>query len=259
MKSYLIALILSLTPLLAYAGSKLPPCTPEMAAGTKCIYKIEDLRPTQSEVGQYQIDKKVKQFKKLSPSQIETLLEKKIVPVVIGPDGNLYLIDHHHTSLALFDVGQKDAHIVVKENWLKMEPNKAMPDRMKAFWERLDEKQFCFLKKADGTWIDPLSRSFPKTLAQCGDNPYRSLVWILSQDGALKEGVIPYYEFYISEVLKKKGLVIPRGELKKKDIKRYLKEAKRILKEEDVQKFVRTVVKEGASCDVHALLRVFLK
>ncbi len=248
MRRFLPLLFLSLS-INAFAESKLPPCSIEMITGAKCTYKIEDLHPTQPEVGQYQVKKKVKEFESLSEHKIEKVIEKKIVPVVIGPEGKLYLIDHHHTSLALLETGHKKVDVVVKENWSNLD--------LKTFWEKMNAEKYCFLKKADGSIADPLSKAFPKSLRECGDNPYRSLVWIMSEEGLLKEVEIPYYEFYLSEVLKKKGLIIPPGEMKKKDIKKYVKEASEILNKEDVKQFVKTVEAEGSSCDIHALLRNF--
>ena len=248
MRKFLPLIILSLG-LNAFGEAKLPPCSIEMIAGAKCTSKIEDLHPTQPEVGQYQVKKKVEEFENLSEHEIEKVIEKKIVPVVIGPEGKLYLIDHHHNSLALLKTGNKNVHILVKENWSNLE--------LKTFWEKMNTEKYCFLKKADGSIADPLSKVFPKSLRECGDNPYRSLVWIMSEEGLLKEVEIPYYEFYLSEVLKKKGLIIPPGEMSKKDIKKYVKEATKILSDDDVKQFVKTVEKEGSTCDIHALLRNF--
>jgi len=244
-----ILFLLITFPQITFAESDLPPCTIKMVVGTKCIYSIEKLHPTQPEVGQYQIEQKVKEFKALSDKKIEAVIEKKIVPVVIGPEGKLYLIDHHHNSLALLETGHPEVHVIVKENWSTLD--------LQSFWDKMNSNQYSFLKKADGTLLNPLSPAFPQTLRECGDNPYRSLVWILTEKGILKEGDIPYYEFYISDILKEKGLEIPSGKMKKSEISKYIKKATKILEENDVKGFVKTVVKEGPSCNIHQLLRNF--
>src|SRR5277367_1700812 len=64
---------------------------------------LDSLLPTQMNEGFAEVDKKADGFNDLTPSQLQASLLTDIEPVVIGPDGKLYLTDGHHTFTALAD------------------------------------------------------------------------------------------------------------------------------------------------------------
>jgi autotransporter-associated beta strand protein len=64
---------------------------------------VDSLRPTQMNEGLTEVGKKAAGFDLLAPSQLQANLLTDIEPVVIGPGGQLYLTDGHHTFTALQD------------------------------------------------------------------------------------------------------------------------------------------------------------
>ena len=104
------------------------------------------------------------------------------------------------------------------------------------------QPKYCYLKSKTGEMVDPLLPSFPKTLKECGNNPYRSLVDLLSDEELIKEGSIPYYEFYVAEILQSKGYTLPNGEIKHHEWKEYIKKAKKIIEKDDVKAALKKLV-----------------
>src|SRR5450756_2635244 len=62
---------------------------------------VDSLRPTQLNEGFAEVGKKTAGCDLLAPSQLQSNLLTDIEPVVIGPGGQLYLTDGHHTFTAL--------------------------------------------------------------------------------------------------------------------------------------------------------------
>jgi autotransporter-associated beta strand protein len=62
---------------------------------------VDSLRPTQLNEGFTEVGKKATGFDLLTPSQLQANLLTDIEPVVIGPGGQLFLTDGHHTFTAL--------------------------------------------------------------------------------------------------------------------------------------------------------------
>ena len=64
---------------------------------------VDSLHPTQMDEGLAEVGKKAAGFDLLTPAQLPANLLTDIEPVVIGPGGQLYLTDGHHTFTALLD------------------------------------------------------------------------------------------------------------------------------------------------------------
>jgi len=166
-------------------------------------------------------------------SEIDDLAKKKEVPCIIGPDRQFYLIDHHHQSLAFLLNGNLKAYVNVIENWSRIQPEQ--------FWPLMCSKNFCFSSLADGTTIDPRDSRFPHALNQCGDNPYRSLVWLLIKSKLIKEGTVPYFEFKVGEILSRHGLKIEGHPMHQNEWSSYLDESAHLLKKDSVQREIQAI------------------
>ncbi len=64
---------------------------------------VDSIHPTQLNEGLTEVGKKTAGFDLLTPGQLQANLLTSIEPVVIGPGGQLYLTDGHHTFTALQD------------------------------------------------------------------------------------------------------------------------------------------------------------
>ena len=65
----------------------LAPCEKTSQVGSWCEVSIDQLHPTQGGVGQLQVDTTVRELADKSEKQLDKLMKKKEIPVVIAPDG----------------------------------------------------------------------------------------------------------------------------------------------------------------------------
>ncbi|MFX7984922.1 ParB-like protein, partial [Acinetobacter baumannii] len=65
---------------------------------------LEDLRPTQVAVGMQAVKCQRRKLEKRASKQrqLKDILERRSIPAVRGPGGDLYMIDRHHFALALW-------------------------------------------------------------------------------------------------------------------------------------------------------------
>src|SRR5437868_11363483 len=126
---------------------------------------ILDLRPTQITVGMREVQDKRGRVRKRPPKKIGKFLGDHMIPVVRGPKGRFYVIDHHHLVLALHREGVRDILVTVVADLSELEPD--------AFWTVLDHH----------SWVHPYDtkgrrqtvRDIPTSVAGLKDDPFRSL------------------------------------------------------------------------------------
>jgi hypothetical protein len=80
-----------------------PTMASTIVPGTLALFQVpvDSLRPTQLNEGLTEVGKKTAGFDLLTPAQLQANLLTDIEPVVIGPGGQLFLTDGHHTFTAL--------------------------------------------------------------------------------------------------------------------------------------------------------------
>ena len=103
---------------------------------------IGDLRPTQITVGMREVAEKRKIWRDKESEGGAAYLGKHLIPVLLGPKGRPYVIDHHHLSLALMQEGVKDVATTVVADL-------SMLDR-DAFWVFADNRGWCHPYDAQG-------------------------------------------------------------------------------------------------------------
>src|SRR5882757_4585831 len=92
---------------------------------------ILSLRPTQMTVGMREVKEKRKRWRKHKSGKKQAeLLGKHMIPVVVGPDGLYYVIDHHHLARSLHEEGVKDVLVSIVADLTMVDRN--------AFWGVLD-------------------------------------------------------------------------------------------------------------------------
>ena len=74
---------------------------------------IADLRPTQISVGMREVKLKREELRKRKSKKIGKFLGDHMIPVILGPRGRCYVIDHHHLSLALHGEGIANVLVTV--------------------------------------------------------------------------------------------------------------------------------------------------
>jgi hypothetical protein len=163
---------------------------------------IVDLRPTQITVGMREVLFKRKLWRETGTKKGGKFLGKHLIPVVLGPKQQHYVVDHHHLALALYDEGVKEVAITVVSDLSDLE--------RRAFWAVMDNRG----------WMHPYDdqgrrrhyRDIPKSVTDLVDDPYRSLAGELRRAGGFAKDTTPFSEFLWADFL--------RRQLKRKAIER---------------------------------------
>jgi hypothetical protein len=77
---------------------------------------ITDLRPTQITVGMREVKAKRKRWRDKGEKKGGKFLGSHMIPVVLGPKDQHFIIDHHHLVRALHDEGVKNIAVTVVAN-----------------------------------------------------------------------------------------------------------------------------------------------
>jgi hypothetical protein len=160
MKKYITLLMLVVFAFASFAKNA-PLCDKSSKKGDSCYLLFKDIRPTQANVGKYQIKVRnlpkyqevgKKAFEKThSVVDVEKAIEeeqaKKDFPVIKAPDGKFYLVDRHHNTTAIYDFYR------INEDWLHINPlnvrilvtlEKDYSDSltMADFWDKMERKNY---------------------------------------------------------------------------------------------------------------------
>ena len=159
---------------------------------------ITDLRPTQITVGMREVAEKCTRWReqegKKSAKKSAKFLGSHMIPVVLGPRGRHYMIDHHHLARALHEEGVKDVLVSVVAD-LGMLDNDT-------FWFVLDNRN----------WMHPFDdqgrrrtyKDIPKSVADLVDDPFRSLAGELRRAGGFAKDTTPFSEFLWADFLRRR-------------------------------------------------------
>lgn len=149
--------------------------------------KILDLRPTQFSLGYIDVDDKVAKINAIHDPD-----RGKKVPVVVGPKGQLYIIDNHHFIRAMWECNYTHVHVNVVADYSRLS--------VKKFWAKMKKMKYVFLQDqfGDRRKVEDL----PKTIRTMSDNPYRSLAFIVREGGAFNKSTVPFAEFYWAELFR---------------------------------------------------------
>lgn len=155
---------------------------------------ITDLRPTQITVGMREVNAKRKAWRETSNKKGEKFLGKHMIPVILGPKGRHYVIDHHHLARALHEEGVKDVAVTTVANLSNLEIN--------SFWFVMDNRN----------WMHPFDdqgrrreyRDIPKSVTEMVDDPFRSLAGELRRLGGFAKDTTPFSEFIWADFLRRR-------------------------------------------------------
>ena len=139
---------------------------------------ILNLRPTQLSVGMQEVRRKRDEWRKKTATDLSKFLQSHMVPTILGPRGQHYLIDHHHLALALHEEGVDSVFVTVVADLSRLPAD--------PFWNMMDFHSWAHPYDGKGR-----RRSFsdlPKTVAGMEDDPYRSLAGALRYNGGFAQG-----------------------------------------------------------------------
>ncbi len=146
---------------------------------------IKALCPTQLTVGLIEVEVKRRRLETLSPVDRESFLEAHPMPVVIGPAGKLYIIDHHHLARAAFDARVEAACFQVQADYSSLRADK--------FWRAMNKQ----------SWVHPLDQNgvrrryehLPSNVSKLVDDVYRSLAGFVRDSGGFMKTTAAFAEF----------------------------------------------------------------
>jgi hypothetical protein len=153
---------------------------------------IETLHPTQITVGLREVHSKRKHWR--SAGHKAEFLGTHLIPVVEGPKGRYYIIDHHHLARALHEEGVEVIAVTVVSNLQRLDKE--------AFWTYLDNRG----------WMHPYDErgrrrgyeDLPKRVIDLVDDPYRSLAGELRHSGGFAKDTTPFSEFLWADFLRRR-------------------------------------------------------
>jgi hypothetical protein len=158
---------------------------------------MADLHPTPITVVMREVEAKRKRWRERSGKSGKKgaeFLGKHMIPVILGPEGRHYVIDHHHLTRALHEEGVKKIVVTVVANLSKLERD--------TFWFVLDNR----------SWMHPFDdegrrrgyKDIPKSVDELVDDPYRSLAGELRRAGGFAKDTTPFSEFLWADFLRRR-------------------------------------------------------
>jgi hypothetical protein len=156
--------------------------------------RIKALRPTQMTIGLREVNAKRQMWRDRGGEKGAEFLGRHMIPVVLGPKGRPYLIDHHHLARALQDEGVKDVLVNVVADLRTLAPEE--------FWIFLDNRAWCHPYDGAGHRRD--FAAIPATVAEMTDDPFRSLAGELRRAGGYAKDETPFSEFIWADFLRRR-------------------------------------------------------
>lgn len=146
---------------------------------------LERLRPTQMTVGFKEVESKRKSWAKLDAKARRQAIAQQLFPAVKGPGKAFYLLDHHHTALALVQEKAQSVQVGLVRDLSHL----SVP----AFWIYLDHYSWVHAYDQRGR-RQPFS-DMPARLQDLKDDPYRSLAAQVREAGGFAKPDEPFLEF----------------------------------------------------------------
>ena len=145
-------------------------------------------------IGEIAMRDKVKKIqKKAKKGELLDYLKKKAAPAYLGPDGRYYIFDRHHTSRAVHEanVGFNMFYIDVLKDCSHL--------TMDEFFTLLAQENKLYLYD-NGELKTP--HHLPMTIFNLTNDPYRSLSWMVREEGGFKKVDVPFLEFMWADFLR---------------------------------------------------------
>lgn len=146
---------------------------------------LQDLHPTQLTVGMVVVHDKRKHLAGMSASDRRSYMEAHPMPAVVGPQGKLYITDHHHLGRAALDAAVPTGFFLVEADLSK--------HAGESFWKEMNEN----------LWVHPLDQNgvrhtysmIPDKLDKLVDDVYRSLAGYVRDAGGYDKTPTAFAEF----------------------------------------------------------------
>jgi hypothetical protein len=142
-----------------------------------------------------EVEKKAKHIVEMGEHKLEKYLEEHVVPIIVGPHGEPYMIDHHHFVRACWEAGVKKVVTEVKADLSHL--------GIDHYWKEMVHAKWTYLLDHFGNGPhDP--RWLPADVRSLADDPYRSLAWEVKAQGGFEKSETPFCEFRWAEHFRKR-------------------------------------------------------
>lgn len=145
-------------------------------------------------VGLHEVAEKRRAWRHRSGDKGAEFLGQHMIPVVLGPKGRSYIVDHHHLARALMEEGVEHVLTEVVADLSRLEKDE--------FWSVMDHHRWAFPYDADGV-RQPFG-DIPRHVADLKDDPFRSLAGALRRIGGFAKDVLPFSEFAWADFLRRR-------------------------------------------------------
>jgi hypothetical protein len=135
---------------------------------------LHGLHPTQLTVGMIVVQDKKKHLLGMKAADRQDFMKEHPMPAVVGPQGKLYITDHHHLGRAALEAGLTTGCFLVEDDLSKC--------TLEDFWKEMNQN----------LWVHPLDANgvrhcysmIPDSLGKLVDDVYRSLAgYVRDKDG----------------------------------------------------------------------------
>jgi hypothetical protein len=154
---------------------------------------IIELRPTQITVGMREVRAKQKSWQQQEAKKRAEFLGRHMIPVIRGPKDRLYVLDHHHLSLALHNEGVENVLVSAVVDLRTLSKDE--------FWVYLDNRCWAHPYDASGRRRD--FDDIPGKISGLKDDPFRSVAGELRRIGGFAKDTTPFSEFLWADFLRR--------------------------------------------------------
>jgi len=147
--------------------------------------EIKRLRPTQATHGRREVQQKTVEYVALEGHDLDMAIASKPIPVVLGPGGNVFAIDHHHVAAALWAAQIEQAPVVLVSDISSLCVND--------FWLEMENKRWTYPYNARGGRIS--FSNMPRHVYELENDEYRSVAGFVRDAGGYEKTTVPLEEF----------------------------------------------------------------
>jgi hypothetical protein len=159
------------------------------------------LRPTQITVGLDYVEAKALITARHAGSGLQPFMRDHAIHIVLGPDKESYIVDHHHWARAWHDLGYGDAPVTVVADLRCLGHRK--------FWAKMKENGW--VHPFDGRGRRCEISEIPLTIGGMSDDPYHSLAAFARRAGAYRKPRGAYGSFVWSDFLRARVPIAGEG------------------------------------------------
>jgi hypothetical protein len=166
--------------------------------------KILDLKPTQFAVGMLEVDEKIREVRGYGNKKRREYVDENPIPVVISPQNELYIVDHHHFLCVCYQFGIKKVRVKVVDDFSRSKMSYSR------FWKRMykSRQAYPFCQFGEG----PREALYlPRDIRGLADDPYRSIAWFVRKSGGYENTDRNFAEFKWANFFRERRLLEKSG------------------------------------------------